>query len=48
MGMLVLFGSGVFLWLIYGICIRELPVIAANAITFVLITTILILKIRYD
>ena len=42
-----LFSVGVFLWLIYGIVIREWPVILANGITLILIFMIIIMKIRY-
>lgn len=38
---------GVFLWLLYGIMIGSWPVIAANGVTFLLILTILGLKLRY-
>lgn len=40
--------AGVFLWLIYGILIKSLPVIVANGITFVFVLTILILKMKYN
>jgi len=39
---------GVFLWLVYGILIGSLPVIAANATTLILAVIVLILKMRYD
>ena len=38
---------GVLLWLVYGIMIGSWPVIAANGVTFLLILTILGLKLRY-
>ncbi len=47
LSMYIIFTSGVLLWLIYGIFIKDMPVILANAITFVLSFTILILKIKY-
>ncbi len=47
MGMFALFGSGVLLWLVYGLAVGSLPVIVANAITFVLALTIMALKLRY-
>jgi MtN3 and saliva related transmembrane protein len=46
-GMLVTFGLGVFLWLIYGMLIHSMPVIVANAVTLALILMILVLKLRY-
>lgn len=37
--------TGVFLWLIYGIALGSVPIIGANATTFVLTSTLLVLKI---
>ena len=45
--MFIVLCIGAFLWFIYGIIINSLPVILANAITFVLAIIILIFKIRY-
>ena len=39
---------GIFLWLIYGICIRALAVILANGVSLALTLGILRLKIVYD
>lgn len=41
------FAAGVFLWLLYGLAIGSTPIILANAVTLVLVTTILALKLRY-
>jgi len=41
------FTIGVFLWLIYGLFANSLPVIAANAVTLVLASCILFLKIKH-
>lgn len=38
---------GILLWLIFGLCIGSLPVVAANAVTLLIAATILILKIRF-
>ncbi len=46
-GMFLMFAIGVSLWLIYGILIKDIPLIAANAVTSVLAFSILIMKIRY-
>jgi MtN3 and saliva related transmembrane protein len=46
LGMYALFTSGVGLWLIYGLIIEKWPLILANALTFVLAVSILILKVR--
>ena len=45
--MLITFISGVFLWLIYGILTKDIPVILANAFTLVFNLAILYLKIKY-
>jgi MtN3 and saliva related transmembrane protein len=42
------FTAGVFLWLLYGIALRSLPVIAANGTTLVLSGILLGLKLRYE
>ncbi|HTV04518.1 MAG TPA: SemiSWEET transporter [Acidobacteriaceae bacterium] len=41
------FSVGVFLWLLYGLFIRSLPVICANGATLVLALAILFLKLIY-
>lgn len=46
-GMLLAFSTGIALWLVYGIYLRALPIILANAVTLALTAMILILKIRY-
>ena len=46
LGMYSLFTAGVGLWLIYGWIIEKWPLILANALTFALALSILILKIR--
>ena len=47
LGMFSLMTAGVVLWLIYGIAIHSLPIIAANSVTLILASTILILKLRH-
>jgi MtN3 and saliva related transmembrane protein len=42
-----LYTAGIFLWLVYGLFLRDLPLIASNTITFVLSGTILGLKLRH-
>ncbi|MFT5359925.1 MAG: MtN3 and saliva related transmembrane protein [Candidatus Paceibacteria bacterium] len=39
---------GVLSWLIYGIFIKDTPLVIANFVTFLFTLTILIMKIRYD
>ncbi len=38
---------GVVLWLAYGLLIGNAPIILSNAISLVLVTTILAMKLRY-
>lgn len=45
--MYLIFTLGVFLWLAYGVAIKNYPVMIANAVTFALATTILGFKVRY-
>lgn len=39
--------SGLFLWLVYGILIREFPVIAGNAVGLAMVMYIVVIKIRH-
>ncbi|WP_298793423.1 SemiSWEET transporter [uncultured Allomuricauda sp.] len=39
--------TGIILWLYYGFAIKSLPIIFANAITGVLVLSILVLKIKH-
>ncbi len=43
----VIFAVGVLLWLVYGIGIGDWPVIGANAISLVLVSVIIAMKLRY-
>ncbi len=45
--MYTLYTAGIFLWLVYGIVLRDLPLIASNSVTLLLSTSILVLKLRY-
>ena len=47
LAMLVLFGTGILLWTVYGFWVASLPIISANVITFVLVIVLLGLNIRY-
>jgi MtN3 and saliva related transmembrane protein len=46
-GMLLIFASGILLWLIFGILIQEMPIILANGVTFFLVMLIVGLKFRF-
>ncbi len=41
-----IFTAGVGLWLLYGICKLDWPLILSNSLTFCLAATMLVLKIR--
>lgn len=47
LGMYILFCSGILLWLIYGLLIKDIPLILANSVTFGLSSVVLILKLKY-
>jgi MtN3 and saliva related transmembrane protein len=47
LGMFLVFTTGIFLWLVYGLYVHDLPLIAANSVTFVLSGTILFFKLRH-
>jgi MtN3 and saliva related transmembrane protein len=47
LSMFLLFIAGLVLWLTYGICLGQLPVIIANGVTLVLAMIILIFKFIY-
>jgi MtN3 and saliva related transmembrane protein len=45
--MYIVICTGILLWLIYGVIIGSLPVITANAVTLLIASAILALKIRF-
>ncbi len=47
LGMFSFFCFGVLLWLIYGIMVQDIPVIAANMVTLMLASTLLFFKLRF-
>jgi MtN3 and saliva related transmembrane protein len=47
LSMYAVFTGGTFLWLVYGILSKDIPVSAANGITLVFAGIILAFKIRY-
>jgi MtN3 and saliva related transmembrane protein len=47
LAMFLVFTTGIFLWLGYGAILHDVPLIAANGITFVLSGTILYFKFRH-
>jgi MtN3 and saliva related transmembrane protein len=44
----VVFTTGMVLWLIYGLAIRDWPLIGSNAVTLLLMAVILGTKLRYS
>lgn len=47
LAMYLIFTLGVFLWLVYGILVSDLPIIIANSITIIFASTILVMKLKY-
>lgn len=45
--MYIVITTGTFLWLVYGVLIKDIPLVLANGITFVLTFIILFLIIKY-
>lgn len=45
--MFLLMAVGIALWLAYGLLIADLPLIAANLVTLVLVLSVLYFKLRY-
>lgn len=43
----LMIGTGGFLWLVYGVLIHDIPVVAANLIVCSFVATILLLKLKY-
>jgi len=47
LGMFSLFCLGVLLWLVYGLIVNDVPVIAANLVTLMLASTLLYFKLSF-
>ncbi len=47
LSMFTIFSLGVALWLVYGFLVQDIPVIAANMITLMLASTLLVFKLKY-
>jgi len=45
--MYIILVVGVATWLVYGILIKDYPLIVANTITFILTFSVLVLRIKY-
>jgi MtN3 and saliva related transmembrane protein len=46
-GMFTLFYIGVFLWFVYGVYLKDIPIILANSLAFIQALIILIFKAKY-
>ena len=46
LGMLVIFALGLVLWTVYGVMLKELPIILANTVTLMLVSYILAIKLK--
>ncbi len=46
-GMFSLLAAGIALWILYGVITSDVPVIAANVVSLLLVVLILALKLRY-
>ncbi|GAB6183477.1 SemiSWEET transporter [Thermodesulfovibrio hydrogeniphilus] len=47
LAMFIFLAVGIALWLFYGLLIKELPVIMANFFSLIIISLIIVMKIRY-
>jgi MtN3 and saliva related transmembrane protein len=47
LNMIIMLETGLITWLIYGLLINSVPVIAANTVSIVFMTIMLIMKIKY-
>jgi len=45
--MYAVLSTGLFLWLVYGFILKDVPLIVANSISFTLSLCVLVLKIRH-
>lgn len=43
----IVFFIGIALWLIYGLLIKELPIILANVVGLILVLLIIVMKVKY-
>ncbi len=47
LGTFLLFCFGVFLWLVYGFLVNDLPILVNNIVTLIIALAILALKLKY-
>jgi uncharacterized protein with PQ loop repeat len=46
--MLITLGSGLALWVVYGITSRSAPIIVANVASFLLVAALIVMKFSFD
>jgi len=46
-GMFMLYSSGLLLWFVYGVYIKDVPIILANSLAFIQALIILMFKAKY-
>jgi len=46
-GYLAVFALGISLWLIYGLLLRDIPIILANIVTLSLVISLMVMKFAY-
>ena len=46
-GMFLLYSGGVLLWFVYGVYLKDLPIMIANSLAFIQALVILMLKAKY-
>ena len=47
LGMFAFYSTGIFSWLVYGVAIHDIPLMASNGVTFVLSLIMLGFKLRF-
>lgn len=45
--MYIILTTGIFLWLVYGLILRDTPIIAANGLTFIFSIIVMALKLKH-
>ncbi|MDF2547641.1 MAG: hypothetical protein K0R93_2539 [Anaerosolibacter sp.] len=47
LGMYSMFTAGVFLWMVYGFIIGDIPLMLSNIVTFLFASIVLTMKLKY-
>ena len=43
----VILGMGLFLWVVYGVAVKQIAIVIPNAVIFIMNTYIILMKIKY-